>query len=86
MAHILFAVPAGVIADLRNRKTIVMCSHMAISISIQYGYCDIVRWHDRYFIVNDDISLNLGLAFNQPVMASFVVHIGAPTEINKQLR
>lgn len=63
----IFSIPAGVIADLYNRKTIVICAQILMSL---LAFCmAIVTYNgdmNAYLLLFTTFILNIGFAFNQP--------------------
>jgi len=80
----LFAIPAGVMADLRNRKTIVICSHVLMSIlAFSMAIVTLLGGMSDILLLSMTFLLNIGLAFNQPAWQALSSIMVPSTEIKQ---
>lgn len=80
----IFAIPSGVIADLYDRKFIILCAQIfmllvafTMAIISYYGYMN------AWLLISTTFLLNAGLALNQPAWQANTTTLIPPTEIKK---
>ncbi len=78
----LFALPAGALADLSNRRNILIAVYLWLAAAAGLlAVCTWLHWVHPYVILTTVFLLGIGFAFNAPVWASIVPEIVQKEEL-----
>jgi MFS family permease len=78
----LFTLPAGALADLSNRRTILIAVYLWLSAAAGLlAVCTWLHWVHPYVILTTVFLLGIGFAFNAPVWSSIVPEIVQKEEL-----
>jgi MFS family permease len=78
----LFTLPAGALADLSNRRNLLIAVYLWLAIAAGLlAFCTWLHWIHPYVILITVFLLGIGFAFNAPVWASIVPEIVQKEEL-----
>jgi MFS family permease len=78
----LFTLPAGAIADLSNRRNLLIAVYLWLAAAAGLlAVCTWLHWVHPYIILTTVFLLGIGFAFNAPVWASIVPEIAKKEEL-----
>src|SRR5580704_11757538 len=78
----LFTLPAGAMADLSNRRNILIAVYLWLAAAAGLlAVCTWLHWVHPYLILTTVFLLGIGFAFNAPVWASVVPEIAQKEEL-----
>src|SRR6201981_2316219 len=78
----LFTLPAGAVADLSNRRNLVVAVYLWLAAAAGLlAVCTWLHWVNPYIILTTVFLLGIGFAFNAPVWASIVPEIAQKEEL-----
>jgi MFS family permease len=78
----LFTLPAGAIADLSNRRNLLVGAYLWLAAAAALlAVCTWLHWVHPYLILISVFFLGMGFAFNAPVWASIIPEIARKSEL-----
>lgn len=82
IAVLSFTLPAGAIADLSNRRNLLIAVYLWLAAAAGLlAVCTWLHWVHPYIILTTVFLLGIGFAFNAPVWASIVPEIAKKEEL-----
>ena len=82
MPFFLFTLPAGALADLSNRRNLLIAVYLWLAVAAGLlAVCTWLHWVHPYVILTTVFLLGIGFAFNAPVWASIVPEIVQKEEL-----
>jgi MFS family permease len=78
----LFTLPAGALADLSNRRNLLIAVYLLLAVAAGLlAFCTWLHWVHPYVILITVFLLGIGFAFNAPVWSSIVPEIVQKEEL-----
>jgi MFS family permease len=78
----LFTLPAGALADLSNRRNLLIAVYLLLAVAAGLlAFCTWLHWVHPYVILITVFLLGIGFAFNAPVWSSIVPEIFQKEEL-----